>query len=773
MPDFKISAVLEGHGDDVRAVAFPNSKTILSASRDATVRLWKLEFTPPPTYDYAITSQSSGFVNSLAYYPPTADFPDGFILSGGQDSIIEAKQPWKTTDADADAVLLGHGHNVCSIDVCPEGGWIVSGSWDSSARIWRVGKWETEVTLEGHNGSVWAVLAYDKDTIITGCADQNIRIFNTSGRLLRRIQGARDVVRALCKLPGDHPSGAQIASAGNDGTIRLWTLQGQLKGELHGHESFIYSLTTLPSGELVSSSEDRTVRIWNSNGCLQTITHPAISVWSVAACQETGDIVTGASDRIIRVFTRAQERQASAEVAQRFEKSVKESAIPQQQLGQINKEKLPGPAFLKQKSGTKEGQVQMIREDDGTVTAHTWSMATGQWVAVGTVVDSAASSGRKVEYLGKDYDYVFDVDIEDGKPPLKLPYNLSQNPYEVATKFLEDNDLPMGYLEQVANFIVTNTQGATIGPSQSQQPPESTPSTSQPASSLSTSRPSILPQTSFLSIRTANMKAIPRKINELNEQLLANGSKDLVLSPSEVGNIAALCSQIENSATLKSQLLEISIPLVIRIATEWPLGSRLPGLDLLRLLAAATPLLASSSFTGDNIVSTVISSGVFDAPLNVNNAMLAIRMFANLFEHKTGCDLVADNFDQIVKHVGDALSSSGAKDNRNLTIAATTLYINYSVFFTEKDRAKKPESSDRALVLLDRLTRIISTEKDSEAVYRALVALGTLVVSLGEEVKAAAREVYDVKQAMGKVLDAGLGREPRIKGVIVEIKNAL
>lgn len=39
-------------------------------------------------------------------------------------------------------------------------------------------------------------------------------------------------------------------------------------------------------------------------------------------------------------------------------------------------------AFLQQKSGTKEGQVQMIREDDGSVTAHTWSSAAQQWINV-------------------------------------------------------------------------------------------------------------------------------------------------------------------------------------------------------------------------------------------------------------------------------------------------------------------------------------------------------------------------------------------------------
>lgn len=57
---------------------------------------------------------------------------------------------------------------MCALDVSAEGGWVVSGSWDASARVWRVGKWECEALLEGHEGSVWDVLAYDRETIITG-----------------------------------------------------------------------------------------------------------------------------------------------------------------------------------------------------------------------------------------------------------------------------------------------------------------------------------------------------------------------------------------------------------------------------------------------------------------------------------------------------------------------------------------------------------------------------------------------------------------------------
>ena len=152
----------------MRAVAFPNAKTVLSASRDATVSMWKLVTDRPPTFDYNIISHGSAFVNCLAYYPPTKDFPEGLVLSGGQDTIIEARQPGKAAGDNADRLLLGHAHNVCTLDVSPEGGWLVSGSWDSSARVWNLGDWNEQAVLEGHNGSVWAVLAYDKETVVTG-----------------------------------------------------------------------------------------------------------------------------------------------------------------------------------------------------------------------------------------------------------------------------------------------------------------------------------------------------------------------------------------------------------------------------------------------------------------------------------------------------------------------------------------------------------------------------------------------------------------------------
>jgi len=616
---------------------------------------------------------------------------------------------------------------------------------------------------------------------LTGCADKIIRVFDSRGKFSHAIKGSTDVVRALCRMPSGHPSGADFASAGNDGIIRLWKLNGRQVGELVGHENFIYSLVSLPNAELASSGEDRTVRIWRGSECIQTITHPAISVWGVAACIENGDIVTGASDRKVRIFSRAKERQAELQGMQAFEESVKGSAIPQQQVGDVNKEQLPGPEFLQQKSGTKEGQVVMIRESDGSISAHQWSQGSQSWMSVGTVVDAVGSSGKKTSYAGTEYDFVFDVDIEDGKPPLKLPYNLSQNPYEAATKFIQDNELPISYLDQVANFITTNTAGATIG--QSSQAPSSsdpwgsgayTPGQANPAASQSisqppSSRPKVLPQKTYLAIKTANLRTVRKKIEELNTQLIAEGSKDISLDEGLLSDLEGMMSPLESnlaSTATANSALTIGVTLVVYILSSWPPSHRLPALDLLRLLAAASPAVAEYRSMGSNIIN-IVATGGFEDKDRENNVMLAVRAFGNLFETSQGRNLADTDFDRIHDLVK---SSSAGTSNRNLTIAVATLYLNYAVLLTSPSYSSLPSSIDRGLVLLDDLTSLINTAADSEAVYRGLVAVGTLM-SLGEEIQEAAREVYDLSSAMERAEKAV--KEPRVKGVVGEVKTLL
>lgn len=585
-------------------------------------------------------------------------------------------------------------------------------------------------------------------------------------------------MRALCRLPPNHPSGAQFVSAGNDAIIRLWTLEGLEVAQLHGHENFIYSLDILKSGELVSAGEDRTVRIWKGTECIQTITHPAISVWSVSVCKENGDIVTGASDKIVRVFSREKQRQADEAGLREFESSVSQSAIPQQSLGGINRTDLPGPEFLTSRSGTKEGQVQMIKESNGNVSAYQWSTAAGQWMNVGTVVDAAgAPSGKKISYQGKEWDYVFDVDIEDGKPALKLPYNVNSNAWEAAQKFITDNELPMSYLDQVANFITTNTQGTSIGQQSSQQGLGSDPWGSEQryrpgdvgsaVPPQAPSRPRTLPQSQYLSIATANYSMIEKKIREFNSTLVEEGRKDLSLNPPALDALSATMKQIELASKqpdASAPALGEGIDIALQVATAWPVDKRLPGLDMLRLLAAASENTVWQTSAGEKtLVDHLAASDAFSADTSPNNVMLAVRTLANLFMHEAGRTIADGEFEKIHTLVSPFITSN----NRNLIVAITTLYINYAVLL----QAAAPDyDGNRALSLLDDLNKVINTATDAEALYRALVAAGTLL-ALGQDFRDVAKEALDFDKTLARAEKVGV--EPRIKHVVAEMRDEL
>ena len=89
-------------------------------------------------------------------------------MAGGKDAIVEVKSPKATSETHAERLLVGHAHTICALDVSPDGKWLVSGSWDGTARIWSIGKWDCIAELDEHQGTAWAVLAYDSETIITG-----------------------------------------------------------------------------------------------------------------------------------------------------------------------------------------------------------------------------------------------------------------------------------------------------------------------------------------------------------------------------------------------------------------------------------------------------------------------------------------------------------------------------------------------------------------------------------------------------------------------------
>jgi len=132
---------------------------------------------------------------------------------------------------------------------------------------------------------------------------------------------------------------------------------------------------------------------------------------------------------------------------------------------------------------------------------------------------------------------VFSIDIEDGVPPLKLPYNITDDPWTVAQQFIYDHDLSQLYLDQIANFIMKNSQGMQLsqtstgvncdpftgGSSYSTQTNNSVNNTENQLNASS----EYFPQTEYLKFESVNIDGIAKKLKEFGEQLPADLRLDL------------------------------------------------------------------------------------------------------------------------------------------------------------------------------------------------------------------------------------------------------
>ena len=78
-------------------------------------------------------------------------------------------------------VLIGHSDSVRSVAASCDNGHIVSGSSDSTVRIWNMLTGEEEHVLRGHSGSVRsAVFSPDNRHIVSESWDNTVRIWNVS-----------------------------------------------------------------------------------------------------------------------------------------------------------------------------------------------------------------------------------------------------------------------------------------------------------------------------------------------------------------------------------------------------------------------------------------------------------------------------------------------------------------------------------------------------------------------------------------------------------------
>ncbi|MEG4797561.1 CHAT domain-containing protein, partial [Microcoleus sp. LAD1_D1] len=284
---------LEGHSNSVFSVAFsPDGKTLASASRDKTIKVWNLQSQKP----IATLPGHSDWVISVAFSP------DGKTLaSASYDGTIKL---WNLQSQKPIATLAGHSEGVISVAFSPDGKTLASASRDKTIKVWNLQSQKPIATLAGHRDWIKSVaFSPDGKTLASASGDKTIKLWNLqSQKPIATLAGHSDSVESVAFSP----DGKTLASASEDNTIKVWNLQSQKSiATLTGYREGVSSVAFSPDGKtLASASYGKTIKVWNlqSQKPIATLTGHSDWIKSVAFSPDGKTLASASGDKTIKLW---------------------------------------------------------------------------------------------------------------------------------------------------------------------------------------------------------------------------------------------------------------------------------------------------------------------------------------------------------------------------------------------------------------------------------------------------------------------------------------
>jgi WD40 repeat protein len=164
-------------------------------------------------------------------------------------------------------------YSVLSVAFSPDGVHIVSGSQDTTARVWSARTGKLLAVAEGHSDCVWSVaFSPDGAYIVSGSTDRTVRVWDArTGKQVSLLKGHKKRVLSV----GFSPDGAHIVSGSLDMTVWVWDLRTckQLL-LLKGHCNRISSVAFSSDGKYVISCDRQGNKLeWNVESTVFVFSH--------------------------------------------------------------------------------------------------------------------------------------------------------------------------------------------------------------------------------------------------------------------------------------------------------------------------------------------------------------------------------------------------------------------------------------------------------------------------------------------------------------------
>jgi phospholipase A-2-activating protein len=697
----------------------------------------------------------------------------GFYITGCKDNNVRV---FDSSSHQLKSTLKGHEKPVTSMSFVSAGStessasnsseyeYLVTGSWDGTAKVWDIRRNALLATLPGHENSTCVTgLLPTKDQpnnilkIATGSAGmaQNNQIEGYTVRIWS-VDIRTGEVQCINSVANDHDGpirdisrlGSTIATCSNDGNVRLRSSDNgdsisilTFLQQQSSHPPMLLSVAPIVENSvattgIVSSAEDGHVVAWNcqegGDGEMsiegtepQIILHPSC-VWQVVGLPK-GDFATCCQDGSLRIFTKASDRMAPQAEKDAFTHSVQE-AHTKKLAGPSSEEvaKLPLWETNLLKKGTSEGQVQLFNKNNTAIAAQ-WSMSSQTWIEVGQVMGS--SDGGAID--GVQYDHALPIEVDQtggGVAKLQIGYNNGENQFVAAQRFIDAHVLPQHHLSDIANYIQqrVGSQGQTLGGETSTQ------SSATGAGAGPSAATAGMPMASYKHLPVPAYKSfeLPAKsasttLEKMKKKIQEFGH----LSDLQITTLSNLMTTLGATNRYHASKIEINeLKLICHMLESFPPNEIFPALDLARLTVAHPDAAVSTNATYWNTMicealSLCADTSGLEGPAAIAIPMLSLRLFANAFRGGPGSlEAVTSQLEPVLRCNEKFINSK----NKNVRLSVATLLYNTSFYVFMNGGI----SSDIGSQVVSQVDMILKSKMyETEALIRSMVALGTVVMA--------------------------------------------
>lgn len=186
----------------------------------------------------------------------------------------EMPYPGEVSDAEEPPPEPGHAILVSTVAFDAAGGRVVSAGWDQSVRVWDNGTHRQircfgnpitsrDLLDDGKGGSILsfhcAEFSPGGGRVIAGAKDGALHVWRLDDGQEERIEGAHGAAVLALAM---HPGGRQLASAGGDGLVVIWSLPEIRRLRRLDLRQAVHRIRFSPDGSLLAAScHDGSVRI--------------------------------------------------------------------------------------------------------------------------------------------------------------------------------------------------------------------------------------------------------------------------------------------------------------------------------------------------------------------------------------------------------------------------------------------------------------------------------------------------------------------------------